>query len=198
MRRRVLATLVSIFAVALLAAGLAASFLEGSGGYKISPEMKPAEPRAPASTQTEAKVSNQQSPTPQTAPRTMPPAVTPARFKLRPDETIVVAEGKRLYAAHCASCHGAKLEGQSNWKQRNADGKLPAPPHDASGHTWHHPEDMLFALTKFGPSRISGVPSSMPAYARVLTDEQIIATLSFIKSTWSSKIRQRHDQMGKK
>jgi mono/diheme cytochrome c family protein len=198
MRRRVLATLVSIFAVALLAAGLAASFLEDSGGYKISPEMKPAKPRDPAPTQTEAKVSNQQAPPQQTAPRAMPPAVTPARFKLRSDEAIVVAEGKRLYAVHCASCHGAKLEGQPNWKQRNADGKLPAPPHDASGHTWHHPEGMLFALTKFGPSRISGLPSTMPAYAGVLTNEQIIATLSFIKSTWPLKIRQRHDQMNKK
>ncbi|MDA1309888.1 MAG: cytochrome c [Proteobacteria bacterium] len=198
MRRRVLATLVSIFAVALLAAGLAASFFEDSGGYKISPEMKPAAPRAPDPAQTEAKVPNQQAAAQQTAPRAMPPAVTPARFKFRPDEPALVAEGKRLYGVHCASCHGVKLEGQPNWKQRNEDGKLPAPPHDASGHTWHHPEGMLFALTKFGPSRISGAPSAMPAYAEVLTDEQIIATLSFIKSTWSPEIRQRHDQMGKK
>ena len=129
MRRRVLATLVSIFAVALLAAGLAASFFEDSGGYKISPEMKPAAPRAPDPAQTEAKVPNQQAAAQQTAPRAMPPAVTPARFKFRPDEPALVAEGKRLYGVHCASCHGVKLEGQPNWKQRNEDGKLPAPPH---------------------------------------------------------------------
>jgi mono/diheme cytochrome c family protein len=198
MRRPILTTLVSIFAVALLVAGLTASFLEDSDGYKISPEMKPAEPRAPTPTQTAPKISNQQAPTHQTAPLTMPPTVMPARFELLPDEATIVAKGKQLYAVHCAACHGAKLEGQPNWKQRNADGKLPAPPHDASGHTWHHPKDILFALTKFGPSQISGVPSEMPAFSRVLTDEQIIATLSFIKSTWSPKIRQRHDQIGKK
>lgn len=43
--------------------------------------------------------------------------------------------GRRLYATECASCHGANLEGQENWMTRGANGKLPAPPHDRSGHT---------------------------------------------------------------
>lgn len=184
MRRRILSIAVSIFAVLLLAAGLAVSFLEEGGGYKISPEMKPAEPRAPAEATTK--------------PKTMPPVITPARFKLRPDDAALVAAGKRDYATHCASCHGANLEGQPNWKQRGADGKMPAPPHDASGHTWHHPGGMLFAITKFGPERISGQPSEMPGYAAVMTDEQIIGVLSFIKSTWPAEIRERHDQMSAK
>jgi S-disulfanyl-L-cysteine oxidoreductase SoxD len=180
MRRRFLSIAVSVFAVALLGAGLAVSFLEEGGGYKISPEMKPAAPRASAETTA--------------GPKTMPPAVTPARFKLRPDDAVLVAEGKRNYAIHCASCHGANLEGQPNWKQRNADGKMPAPPHDASGHTWHHPGGMLFAITKFGSERISGQPSEMPGYAGTMTDEQIIGVLSFIKSTWPAEIRERHDK----
>jgi hypothetical protein len=50
---------------------------------------------------------------------------------------------------------GANLEGQPNWKERQANGRLPAPPHDASGHTWHHPDAQLFGITKQGsrPSR---------------------------------------------
>jgi S-disulfanyl-L-cysteine oxidoreductase SoxD len=183
MRRRLLSIAVSVFAVALLAAGLAVSFLEEGGGYKISPEMKPAEPRASDQPATTA------------GSRAMPPAVTPARFKLRPDDAALVAAGKRDYAAHCASCHGADLQGQPDWKQRGADGKMPAPPHDASGHTWHHPGGMLFAITKFGPERISGQPSEMPGYAEVLTDEQIVGVLSFIKSTWPADIRATHDKM---
>jgi S-disulfanyl-L-cysteine oxidoreductase SoxD len=188
MRRRILSIVVSAFALILLVSGLAASFLEEGAGYKISPEMKPAEPRAP--TLTTAAVGETES-----KHKTMPPAVTPARFKLRPDDAALVAEGKQNYATHCASCHGANLEGQPNWKERGADGKMPAPPHDASGHTWHHPGGMLFAITKFGPARISGQPSEMPGYASVLTDEQIIGVLSFIKSTWSTDIRERHDQI---
>ena len=49
-----------------------------------------------------------------------------------------VATGKLLYAEQCASCHGAALQGVANWKERLADGSLPPPPHDSSGHTWHH------------------------------------------------------------
>lgn len=187
MRRRILSIAVSVFAVLLLCAGLAVSFLEEGGGYKISPEMKPAEPRA-ASPAAPAATSPDK-------PRAMAPAITPARFKLRPDDTALVEEGKRNYAAHCASCHGANLEGQPKWKERGADGKMPAPPHDASGHTWHHPGGMLFAITKFGPERISGQPSEMPGYAGLLTDEQIIGVLSFIKSTWPAEIRARHDKV---
>ena len=70
--------------------------------------------------------------------------------RIDPDNARLVALGGAVYAAECAACHGANLEGQPNWRQRRADGRLPAPPHDPSGHTWHHPDAQLFALTKFG------------------------------------------------
>ena len=62
--------------------------------------------------------------------------------------------GAVVYADYCASCHGANLEGQPNWRSRMPNGKLPAPPHDANGHTWHHPDRQLFAITKYGLSLI--------------------------------------------
>ena len=49
------------------------------------------------------------------------------------DDARQIATGTRLYAEHCASCHGADLEGQANWRERRADGKLPAPPHAEPG-----------------------------------------------------------------
>ena len=55
--------------------------------------------------------------------------------RLRPDDAAVTALGQKVYAAQCAACHGARLEGQPNWRVRGPDGRLPAPPHDASGHT---------------------------------------------------------------
>ena len=55
-----------------------------------------------------------------------------------------LVSGQTLYTNNCASCHGAKLEGQPNWRSPNADGVLPAPPHDPTGHTWHHDNGLLF------------------------------------------------------
>ncbi len=117
---------------------------------------------------------------------------------LRPDDAAVVAAGGRLYAAQCAACHGAQLEGQPAWRTRGADGLLPAPPHDASGHTWHHPDEALFRITKFGVASIIGDPTyktAMPVYEGQLSDEQIVAVLSWIKAQWPAAIRQKHDQM---
>lgn len=47
----------------------------------------------------------------------------------------LVALGEVLYQQQCAACHGPDLEGQPNWRLRNDDGTLPAPPHDITGHT---------------------------------------------------------------
>ncbi|WP_420405514.1 c-type cytochrome [Nisaea sp.] len=115
--------------------------------------------------------------------------------RLRPGDTGLVAEGKIVYEAECAACHGLNLAGQPNWRERKPDGRLPAPPHDPSGHTWHHPDEQLFALTKYGPARIvgDGYESDMPGYEGVLSDREILAVLSFIKSTWPPEIRRRHD-----
>ena len=114
---------------------------------------------------------------------------------LHPDDQSYVALGQELYRATCASCHGAQLEGQANWRDRGADGLLPAPPHDASGHTWHHPDEVLFDLTKFGvlPYAGPGYHTAMPAYGDKLSDKDILAILSYIKSTWPAEIRRRQD-----
>ncbi len=126
------------------------------------------------------------------------PGVEHAAYALRPDDAEVRALGEQVYARHCASCHGVQLEGQANWQSRNAQGLLPAPPHDASGHTWHHPDELLFRLTKFGIARTLDMPeyrTTMPAFDGVLNDAEIIAVLSWIKSRWPPSIRQRHDQI---
>ena len=102
-----------------------------------------------------------------------------------------VAHGKQLYETHCASCHGAKLEGQANWRQRLPNGRFPAPPHDESGHTWHHPDAILFDITKNGlePHAPPGYQSDMPAFRDSLSDDDIRAVLAYIKSTWSDETR---------
>lgn len=109
-----------------------------------------------------------------------------------------VAQGRALYAKECAACHGKNLEGQiRDWRSRLPDGSLPAPPHDATGHTWHHPDSLLFEITKLGRLKASGgaARSNMPGFEDKLSDEEIWAVLSFIKSQWPDSIRRRHDQL---
>lgn len=123
---------------------------------------------------------------------------TPLASTLRPGDAAVRAQGQRIYTAHCAQCHGSELQGQADWRTRGPDGLLPAPPHDDTGHTWHHPDELLFRLTKFGVARTLDMPdyrSSMPAYETVLSDDEIVAVLSWIKSRWPVSIRERHDQI---
>ncbi len=105
------------------------------------------------------------------------------------------AQGRALYAQHCASCHGARLEGQPDWRRPKPDGRLPAPPHDASGHTWHHSDAELFRMTKYGMAAVvPGHESDMPAFGAVLSDAQIVAVLAFIKSTWPAKERAHQER----
>lgn len=105
------------------------------------------------------------------------------------DERAAIAQGRKLYAGHCAACHGANLEGQPDWKKPLPSGRMPAPPHDASGHTWHHADGILFRITKEGPAAVVGgrYESDMPGFEGVLSDDEIRSVLTYIKSTWPEK-----------
>lgn len=98
---------------------------------------------------------------------------------LQPKNEQIVSQGQALYMAHCASCHGDNLEGQENWRQRLASGRLPAPPHDETGHTWHHDDEALFNVTQYGPQYVAGADyqSDMPSFEGVISDAEIVAVL---------------------
>ena len=124
--------------------------------------------------------------------------VSPPLHSLRPDDSQVLRVGARIYAQQCAACHGAKGEGQPHWRDRGPDGLLPAPPHDPSGHTWHHPDEQLFAITNQGLAQLINQPdyrTAMPIYGGVLSDDEIVAVLSWIKAQWPPEIRRRHDEI---
>jgi len=102
--------------------------------------------------------------------------------------------GGALYAEHCASCHGAGLEGQPDWQIAGDNGVLPAPPHDETGHTWHHDDAMLTDYIRRGGQAVlddAGVAmtSGMPAFGEILDEGDIAAILAFIKSNWPDRIR---------
>ena len=102
--------------------------------------------------------------------------------------------GRELYAQSCAACHGVNLEGQPDWQIIGPDGRLPAPPHNVEGHTWHHADTMLFEYVKIGGQEYltgQGIEfeSGMPSFGDQLSDVEIAKILAFIKSTWPEQER---------
>lgn len=104
-----------------------------------------------------------------------------------------IQRGQQLYATTCAACHGANLQGQPDWKRRLDTGLMPAPPHDATGHTASHSDRELFAFTRLGVAAVTGdgYESAMPAFGDTLGDDDIAAVLDYIKSTWPAEVQQK-------
>jgi mono/diheme cytochrome c family protein len=104
-----------------------------------------------------------------------------------------IVAGLALYSEICASCHGVNLEGQPDWKSQNEEGVLPAPPHDSTGHTWHHDNALLFEYTKHGGQQamsargVTGFNSGMPSFAGEISDDDIWDILAYIQSTWPQR-----------
>ena len=122
-----------------------------------------------------------------------PPSPATTHFADADDAALVTA-GKLIYKRSCASCHGRRLQGQPLWQLQDQFAGRRAPAHDQTGHTWSHSDEDLFHVTLDGrfPSTPSTVPSYMPAFRGVLTNQQIIATLAFIKATWPIGLRISH------
>ena len=121
---------------------------------------------------------------------------TPAPIDLR--DAALVERGRAVYANYCASCHGAQLQGQPDWRIRLPNGRMPAPPHDESGHTWHHSDEVLFGITQHGlapPYAPKGYESDMPAFGSVLPDSDIRAALAFIESRWPPNVVKWRNEM---
>lgn len=113
------------------------------------------------------------------------------------EDAEAVALGRTVYAEHCAACHGADLEGAPDWRSRDAYGYLPAPPHDETGHTWHHPDRLLVAITARGTEAVVGgdYRSNMKGFGDILSEDEILAVLAYIKSTWPPRIIEQHNRI---
>ncbi|HXY98577.1 MAG TPA: c-type cytochrome [Stellaceae bacterium] len=121
----------------------------------------------------------------------LPHAAASGAHLANADDVAAVVHGKELYKRYCASCHGHTLRGQPLWQLLDAFAGRRAPAHDETGHTWQHPDEDLFHMTKYGrfesspPDRVS----SMPAFKNVLGDQDILAVIAFIKARWPLGLR---------
>lgn len=108
------------------------------------------------------------------------------------DDKPNLKRGGAIYAEACAACHGANLEGQqADWRMPGPDGRLTAPPHDASGHTWHHPDRVLMDITMRGTAAVvgGGYESNMPGFGDVYSKDELRDVLEWIKTHWPERER---------
>ena len=109
-------------------------------------------------------------------------------------DSAVVSRGQELFAANCATCHGAGGEGQPDWHITKDDGTLPPPPLNGDGHTWHHGDGLLYRIVNEGGKALEDpnyatFKSAMPAFGDRLTHDEIVAVLTYLKSLWSDKMK---------
>jgi len=92
------------------------------------------------------------------------------------------AQGKELYDKNCAACHGPGGRGLPGWQYQ----PRAAPPLDSSAHAWHHEDAQLLAMILDKPAP----DSVMPAWRGVLTRENALDVIAYIKSLWTPYIRE--------
>ena len=97
-----------------------------------------------------------------------------------------LALGDQVFQDNCQECHGVKAAGVvREWQKRLPDGKLPAPPLNGTAHAWHHNDKVLMMTVNNGGIPLGG---SMPAFKDVLSDEQKVAVLAYIKNLWPEEL----------
>lgn len=125
--------------------------------------------------------------------RTILPTISPADVEayaeLADEATLML--GQELYEANCATCHGINGEGQfpDAPTQPDSSGRIGAPPHTGDGHTWHHQDDLLYEIIRFGGQGNTQMFYPMPAFGDQLTEDDIEAVLSYIKTMWTDEQR---------
>ena len=91
------------------------------------------------------------------------------------------ARGERIYADHCADCHGEQGEGVRGMYPALADNRAV---------TLDTPTNVVSAVLRGGfPPTTAGNPRpfGMPPYATLLSDEDIAAVVSYIRNAWGNQ-----------
>jgi len=103
-------------------------------------------------------------------------------YPITRDSELMIARGKIAYQNNCASCHQVNLSGAENWKGLDEDGDRKAPPLNGTGHTWHHDDETLHKIIKYGlVGIISDYKGKMIGFGDNLNDKDIDSVLAYIK-----------------
>jgi len=110
----------------------------------------------------------------------LPASSSSLKFPIEITEDRIEA-GEIIYIDNCASCHGP-VNGRQVLDS--------APPHGDTGHTWHHPDRLLYQWILDKPP----LATLMPAFRGTLTDEQVMQVLAYIKNHWLPEIKNRQNE----
>lgn len=122
----------------------------------------------------------------------IPPEAMPT---IDPADT-AMATAQFNYARNCAHCHGYGGEGQHpETVERTINlGYHTVPPHDATGHTWQHPDQVLFEVIKYGIQSPANF-YAMTSFSEQLTDEEIFDVIEYMSLWWTDEQRQWQSQL---
>ena len=113
----------------------------------------------------------------------IPLSLTHSHYPITRDSLEAIKNGKILYNQYCASCHQPNLAGAANWQGLDEDGHRKAPPLNGTGHTWHHTDELLHRMIKYGFAKlIKNYEGKMMGFGDKISDEGIDNILSYIKS----------------
>ncbi|MDZ4770551.1 MAG: cytochrome c [Chloroflexota bacterium] len=110
------------------------------------------------------------------------------------DSNLQAAE--RIYNLRCAHCHGYAGEGQllSTVPNTQQLGLHTVPPHDATGHTWQHPSQLIRQVLLNGiQNPLNHYP--MPPFEGVVTDEEIDQLIAYMALWWTDEQRVWQEQV---
>lgn len=101
--------------------------------------------------------------------------------QLSADSTQMFSDGKRLYDAHCASCHAA-----------DGKGKLPHYPPLANNqsiemHSAVNPIRMVLNGGYPPGTRKNAMPYGMPPFSQSLSDVEVAAVVTYIRTAWGNR-----------
>ena len=92
-------------------------------------------------------------------------------FPITTDSKLMIERGKIAYNNNCVSCHMINLAGAEDWKGVDEDGHRKAPPLNGTGHTWHHDDETLHAIIKYGLSElVKNYEGKMMGFGNNLSD----------------------------
>ncbi len=124
----------------------------------------------------------------------------PASLPIQPTDSLersatiggspILQTGEQIYLRNCAHCHGYGGEGQPPSSAQNTLnlGLNTVPPHNATGHTWQHSDQLLIEVIQLGiQNPLDHFP--MPSFEGKFTDEEIIAVIEYIKLWWTDDQR---------
>jgi mono/diheme cytochrome c family protein len=114
-------------------------------------------------------------------PADQPPASDPSNAPVRADITQQHSQGRRIYAAQCASCHGEQ-----------GRGKLPHYPPLAANQSITmtsavNPIRMVLNGGYPPGTRRNPMPYGMPPFAQSLSDGDVAAVVTYIRTAWGNR-----------